>query len=140
MKYLILNTPRKSNGSFPGRKGFVEEFAEALRSSVENGSLEAAWSFPGGGCAVIVNAATDHEIALEVRSNPLCSNGTNELIPIQDLLEPLKQHIKSGAKLRQSALSTRFRRSLARWNAQHRNLRQNRTTDRAPRNNKRMQP
>jgi hypothetical protein len=140
MKYLIVHTPRKPYGSFPARKGFVEEFAEALRSSVENGGLEGAWSFPGGGCALIFNATTDHEIALEVRNNPLCRNGTNELIPIQDLLGPLKQRTKSGVERRQGALSARFQRSLARWNAKHGNLSPNRTNDPAPRNNKKKQP
>lgn len=116
MKYLVISRPRKPSGNIPSEEMKLNAIAESVRYSLTAGRLERAWSFPANGHALVINAETDYEVASEIRTNPLCRDGHNELIPIEDLLEPLQRCLKQDEKRpHEEALDNLFCRNLARW-------------------------
>jgi len=90
MKFLVITRPNGADhdlstdrGSAAGQAGLVEEL---LKSKV----VEVAYAFIGGGSAYVVNADTAKQLAVLVRTNPLFSTQSHEIIPVADAHDFLK--------------------------------------------------
>jgi hypothetical protein len=84
MKFLVISRPHGGGHDAGSHPAVAREFADQLRKMIDDGTLEAAYAFIGGGSAYVISADSTVELAHKVRGNPVFSAGTHEVIPIAD--------------------------------------------------------
>jgi hypothetical protein len=87
MKFLIINRETGAPHSHEQSPDSARSFAEILKRLQDEGSLEAAYTFVGGGSAYVVKADDTATLLKKVRGNPFYSSSLTEVIPILDATE-----------------------------------------------------
>lgn len=90
MKFLVINRPTGVPSGVERHHESYEKMADSIEKAIKDGTIDAAWSFIGGGHAYIVTAKDTKELSLKVRYNKLFRSSDTEIIPVADAVDFLR--------------------------------------------------
>ena len=87
MKFLIINRPSGIPHGHANGANEIKAFSDNLARLKDEGVLEAAYTFVGGGSAYVVEASDTATLLQKVRGNPFYATSQTEVIPIMDSVD-----------------------------------------------------